>query len=198
MAQVAMAAGGFPRERVIGMAGILDTARFRAFIAQELRTSVHDVQAVVLGGHGDTMVPLVHMTTVAGVPVSQLIPPERLEQIVQRTRDGGAEIVNLLKAGSAYYAPSAAVAQMVDAILLDTRQVLPCSVHLRGEYGITGVFTGVPARLGGGGLLEVVELTLGAEDAAALQRSAASVREVVGIIESHRAEIDSRLPSLTA
>jgi malate dehydrogenase len=163
-----------------------------------LRTSVHDVQAVVLGGHGDTMVPLVHMTTVAGVPVSQLIPPERLEQIVQRTRDGGAEIVNLLKAGSAYYAPSAAVAQMVDAILLDTRQVLPCSVHLRGEYGITGVFTGVPARLGGGGLLEVVELTLGAEDAAALQRSAASVREVVGIIESHRAEIDSRLPSLTA
>jgi malate dehydrogenase len=196
MAQVALAATGFPRERVIGMAGILDTARFRTFIAQELRTSVLDVQATVLGGHGDTMVPLIRLTTVAGIPVTDLIPRERLEQIVQRTRDGGAEIVGLLRAGSAYYAPSAAVAQMVDAILLDTRQVLPCSVRLNGEYGISGVFTGVPVRLGTGGLLEVVELTLGAEDAAALRRSAVSVREVVEIIERNRAEIDIRLPSL--
>ena len=171
MAQVAMAASGFPRERVIGMAGILDTARFRTFIAQELSTSVLDVQATVLGGHADTMVPLIHLTTVGGVPVADLIPRERLLQIVQRTRDGGAEIVNLLKAGSAYYAPSAAVAQMVDAILLDKRQVLPCSVHLQGEYGISGVFTGVPVRLGAQGVAEGVELELGEADAAALHRS---------------------------
>ena len=196
MAQVAMAASGFPRERVIGMAGILDTARFRTFIAQELSTSVLDVQATVLGGHADTMVPLIHLTTVGGVPVADLIPRERLLQIVQRTRDGGAEIVNLLKAGSAYYAPSAAVAQMVDAILLDKRQVLPCSVHLQGEYGISGVFTGVPARLGAQGLAEVIELELGEADAAALHRSADSVLEVVEIIERNRAEIDTRLSSL--
>jgi malate dehydrogenase len=196
MAHVAMAASGFPRERVIGMAGILDTARFRTFIAQELSTSVLDVQATVLGGHGDTMVPLIQLTTVAGVPVADLIPRERLLQIVQRTRDGGAEIVNLLKAGSAYYAPSAAVAQMVDAILLDKRQVLPCSVHLQGEYGISGVFTGVPARLGAQGLAEVIELELGEADADALHRSADSVLEVVEIIERNRAEIDTRLPSL--
>ena len=185
MAQVALAVSGFPRERVIGMAGILDTARFRTFVAQELGASVRDVQAYVLGGHGDTMVPL-----------TQLIPAERLEQIVQRTRDGGAEIVSLLKTGSAYYAPSAAVAQMVDAILLDTRQILPCSVHLRGEYGITGVFSGVPARLGFGGLIEVIEVDLSSADQAALRRSAAAVEEVVGLIESNRAQIDSSLPVL--
>jgi malate dehydrogenase len=196
MAQVALAVSGFPRERVIGMAGVLDTARFRTFVAQELGASVRDVQAYVLGGHGDTMVPLTQLTTVAGRPVTQLIPAERLEQIVQRTRDGGAEIVSLLKTGSAYYAPSAAVAQMVDAILLDTRQILPCSVHLRGEYGITGVFSGVPARLGFGGLIEVIEVDLSSADQAALRRSAAAVEEVVGLIESNRAQIDSSLPVL--
>jgi malate dehydrogenase len=193
MAQVALAASGFPRERVIGMAGVLDTARFRTFLAQELGASVRDVQAYV-----DTMVPLTHLTTVAGIPVTDLIPRDRLDQIVQRTRDGGAEIVNLLRSGSAYYAPSAAVAQMVDAILLDTRQILPCSIHLRGEYGITGVFTGVPARLGTGGLIEVVEMNLSASASAALRASAASVEELVQVIERNRAEIDSVLPSLLA
>ena len=196
MAQVALAVSGFPRERVIGMAGVLDTARFRTFVAQELGASVRDVQAHVLGWHGDTMVPLTQLTTVAGRPVAQLIPAERLEQIVQRTRDGGAEIVSLLKTGSAYYAPSAAVAQMVDAILLDTRQILPCSVHLEGEYGISGVFSGVPARLGSGGLVEVVEVELSAADQAALHRSAVAVEEVIGVIERNRERIDSRLPSL--
>jgi malate dehydrogenase len=198
MSQVALAVSGFPRERVIGMAGVLDTARFRTFIAQELGASVHDVQAYVLGGHGDTMVPLTRLTTVAGVPVADLIPEPRLSEIVQRARDGGAEIVNLLKTGSAYYAPSAAVAQMVDAILGDTRQVLPCAVHLRGEYGIDGLYSGVPARLGKGGLVEVFEVALEAGEQAALQRSADAVREVVEIIEKNRAEIDAQLPSLLA
>ena len=198
MAQVALAVSGFPRERVVGMAGVLDTARFRAFLALELGASVRDVQAYVLGGHGDTMVPLTHLSTVAGVPVADLIPAERLEQIVQRTRDGGAEIVSLLKTGSAYYAPSAAVAQMVDAILLDTRQVLPCSVHLRGEYGISGVFSGVPARLGAGGLREVIEVALSEPDQRALRRSADAVREVVELIERSRAQIDASLPPLLA
>ncbi|MGO8686049.1 MAG: malate dehydrogenase [Candidatus Dormibacteria bacterium] len=196
MAQVALAVSGFPRRRVIGMAGVLDTARFRTFVAQELGASVRDVQAHVLGGHGDTMVPLTQLTTVAGRPVAQLIAAERLEQIVRRTRDGGAEIVGLLKTGSAYYAPSAAVAQMVDAILLDTRQVLPCSVHLEGEYGIDGVFSGVPARLGSGGLVEVVEVPLSEPDQAALRRSASAVEEVIGIIEANRPQIDPSLPSL--
>src|SRR5438105_311464 len=160
MAQLARAISGFPRERVIGMAGVLDTARFRTFIAQELDASVHDVQAYVLGGHGDSMVPLTRLTTVAGIPVAELIPAGRLSTIVQRARDGGAEIVNLLKTGSAFYAPSAAVAQMTDAILLDTRQVLPCTVYLDGEYGLRGVFTGVPCRLGAGGLIDIVDLAL--------------------------------------
>jgi malate dehydrogenase len=196
MAQVALAVSGFPRKRVIGMAGILDTARFRAFVAQELGASVRDVQAMVLGGHGDTMVPLTQLTTVAGVPIAQLIAPERLEQIVQRTRNGGAEIVGLIGITSAYQAPSAAVAQMVDAILLDTRQILPCSIHLEGEYGINGVFSGVPARLGTGGLVEVVEVDLAASDRAALVRSAASVEELVGVIERNRDQVDKALPSL--
>ena len=196
MAQVALAVSGFPRKRVIGMAGILDTARFRTFVAQEVGASVRDVQALVLGGHGDTMVPLTQLTTVAGMPIASLIAPERLEQIVQRTRDGGAEIVSLIGITSAYQAPSAAVAQMVDAILLDTRQILPCSVHLEGEYGINGVFSGVPARLGAGGLLEVIEVDLAASDRDALLGSAASVEELVGIIERNRAQIDSGLPSL--
>ena len=194
MAQVAGAVSGFPRERVIGMAGVLDTARFRTFIAQELNASVLDVQAYVLGGHGDTMVPLTRLTTVAGVPVESLISADRLEQIVQRARDGGAEIVSLLKTGSAYYAPSAAAAQMVDAILLDTRQVLPCSVKLQGEYGLRNIFTGVPCRLGAGGLVEVVEVELTADETAALHRSARAVNDVLEVIDSHRAEIDSAMP----
>jgi malate dehydrogenase len=198
MAQVAYVVSGFPRERVIGMAGVLDTARFRTFLAQELGTSVRDVEALVLGGHGDTMVPLTHLTTVAGVPITDLIPAGRLAEIVQRTRDGGAEIVGLLKSGSAYYAPSAAVAQMIDAILVDRRQVLPCSVHLRGEYGISGVFSGVPVRLGAGGVAEVPEVPLNDADRAALQRSAAAVREVVELIERNREQIDPELPPLLA
>ena len=196
MAQLAHGVSGFPRERVIGMAGVLDTARFRTFIAQELDASVEDVHAYVLGGHGDTMVPLTRYSTVAGVPVGDLIPAERLEQIVQRARDGGAEIVNLLKTGSAYYAPSAAAAQMVDSILLDKRQVLPCSVRLEGEFGIHGLFTGVPCRLGAGGLVEVVEVTLSDDERAALHRSANAVKEVVGVIDSRREEIGSGVPEL--
>jgi len=196
MAQVARGISGFPRERLIGMAGVLDTGRFRTFIAEELRCSVLDVQACVLGGHGDTMVPLTGLTTVAGVPVAERIEATRLAAIVQRARDGGAEIVNLLKTGSAYYAPSAAAAQMVDAILLDTRQILPCSVYLEGEYGITGLYTGVPCHLGAGGMLGVVEVKLSGDERAALHRSAAAVREVVGVIDDHSAEIDKRLPAL--
>ncbi len=196
MAQVARGVTGFPRERLVGMAGVLDTARFRTFLAEELKCSVLDVQAYVLGGHGDTMVPLTGVTTVAGVPVSRLIPADRLEQIVQRARDGGAEIVNLLKTGSAYYAPSAAAAQMVDAILLDTRQVLPCAAYLEGEYGITGLYSGVPCRLGAGGLLEVVEVELSDAERSALHRSARAVQEVVELIDSRRSEIDERLPAI--
>lgn len=189
MAHVAHAVSGLPRPRVIGMAGVLDTARFRAFLALELGASVTDIQAHVLGGHGDTMVPLTRLATCSGVPVAELIAPQRLEAIVQRVRDGGAEIVNLVKTGSAFYAPSAAVAQMVDAVLLDTRQVLPCSVRLEGEYGVDGVFTGVPCRLGAGGLLEVVEIDLLADEREALERSVAAVRDLVALIES-------RLPDL--
>jgi malate dehydrogenase len=182
MAQLAQHVSGFPRERVIGMAGVLDTARFRSFIAQELNVSVRDVQAYVLGGHGDTMVPLARMCTVAGIPITSLMPPERVQQIVQRTRDGGAEIVNLLKSGSAYYAPSAAVAQMVDAIVLDTRQILPCAVRLAGEYGIHDVFVGVPVKLGAGGVREVLHLELEEEERASLQKSAESVRELLKVM----------------
>jgi malate dehydrogenase len=196
MAQLAAAVCGFPRERVIGMAGVLDTARFRTFIARELDASVEDVDAYVLGGHGDTMVPLTRFSTVAGVPVADLIPKDRLEAIVQRARDGGAEIVGLLKTGSAYYAPSAAAAQMVDAIHLDKRQVLPCSVRLEGEYGIRGLFTGVPCRLGAGGLVEVLEVKLSEEESAALHRSAEAVRDVVDVIDSRRDEVGPGIPSL--
>jgi malate dehydrogenase len=196
MAQIAKAVTGFPRERVIGMAGVLDTARFRTFIALELGASVLDVAAYVLGGHGDTMVPLTALTTVAGVPVAQLIPAERLASIVQRARDGGAEIVGLLKSGSAYYAPSAAAAQMTDAIVLDTHQVLPCAVYLEGEYGVRGLYTGVPARLGAGGLLDVVEIELDAGDREALHRSAASVQQLVELMASGLADIDASLSSL--
>jgi malate dehydrogenase len=182
MAQLAFETSGFNRERVIGMAGVLDTARFRTFIAQELKVSVHDVQAYVLGGHGDTMVPLARMCTVAGIPITSLLKPERIEAIVKRTRDGGAEIVNLLKSGSAYYAPSAAVAEMVDAIVLDRKQILPCAVRLEGEYGIRGLFVGVPVKLGSGGAEQIIELDLSADERSALQRSADSVKELVGVM----------------
>jgi malate dehydrogenase len=182
MTQLAYKVSGFPKQRVLGQAGVLDTARFRTFLAQELNVSVRDVQAYVLGGHGDTMVPLTRFSTVGGVPVSQLIPAERLQQIVQRTRDGGAEIVNLLGAGSAYYAPSASVLQMLDAILLDKQQIMPCSVYLEGEYGINGLFVGVPAKLGAGGVEEVVQIELTADERAQLHQSAEAVRELVGVM----------------
>ncbi|PZC48670.1 MAG: malate dehydrogenase [Chloroflexi bacterium] len=176
---------GFPKNRVVGMAGILDTARFRSFLAAELNVSVRDVQAYVLGGHGDTMVPLVNHTTVAGVPIPQLLSKERLDAIVQRTRDGGAEIVNLLKTGSAYYAPSAAAVEMVEAILFDQKRILPCAALLEGEYGINGVYAGVPVKLGAGGVEEIVQLDLTADEQAALAKSAASVQELIEIMANN-------------
>src|SRR5438093_642494 len=182
MAQLALEVSKFPRQRVLGMAGVLDTARFRTFIALELNVSVHDVQAFVLGGHGDTMVPLARLCTVAGVPITKLIKPDRIEAIVKRTRDGGAEIVNLLKSGSAYYAPSAAVAEMVDAIMLDRKQILPCAVRLEGEYGIRGLFVGVPVKLGAGGAEEIIELDPTDDERTSLRRSADSVKELVGVM----------------
>jgi malate dehydrogenase len=182
MAQFALRVSGFPRERVIGMAGVLDTARFRTFIAQELDVSVRDVQAFVLGGHGDSMVPLSRMCTVAGVPISELIAAERIEQIVQRTRDGGAEIVKLLGTGSAYFAPSASVLQMVDTILLDKKMILPCTVYLQGEYGIHDLFMGVPAKLGSKGLEQVIEVELTELESALLHKSADAVRELIKVM----------------
>jgi malate dehydrogenase len=182
MAQLAYHISGFPPNRVIGMAGVLDTARFRTFIAQELNVSVRDVQAYVLGGHGDTMVPLSRMCTVAGVPISQLMTAERIEQIVQRTRDGGAEIVKLLGTGSAYFAPSASVLQMVDSIFLDKKMIMPCAVYLQGEYGINGLFVGVPAKLGAKGSEEIVEIELTDGERALLQQSANAVKELVEVM----------------
>ena len=182
MCHVAMETSGFPRERVIGMAGILDTARYRTFIAQELEVSVRDVFALVLGGHGDTMVPLPSMATVGGVAITELLPEDRVEAIVQRTRQGGAEIVGLLKSGSAFYAPSAAVLEMIDAILLDQKRVLPCATYLQGEYGIEDLFVGVPVKLGAAGIEEVVELDLQQSELDELQTSAGSVRELVEVL----------------
>jgi malate dehydrogenase len=182
MAQVALHVSGFPRERVIGMAGVLDTARFRTFIAQELGASVRDVQAYVLGGHGDTMVPLSRMCTVAGVPIAELLPAERIEQIVQRTRDGGAEIVKLLGNGSAYFAPSASVLQMIDSIILDKKMILPCAVYLKGEYGIHDLYVGVPAKLGAKGMEQVIEVELTESERALLQKSVDSVQELVTVM----------------
>jgi malate dehydrogenase len=182
MTELALRVSGLPRTRVMGMAGILDTARFRSFLAAELQVSVRSVEAYVLGGHGDSMVPLLGVTTVAGVPVGRLISPERLGEIVQRTRDGGAEIVHDLKTGSAFYAPSAAAVQMVEAILLDRGQILPCAIRLEGEYGLEGVVGGVPVKLGEAGVEEVVEVELTSEEREALERSAAAVRETVAVL----------------
>jgi malate dehydrogenase len=179
MCHVAMQASGFPRERVIGMAGVLDSARFRYFIAAELDISVRDVRAFVLGGHGDTMVPLPRYSTVGGVPITELLSAERIAALVDRTRNGGAEIVALLKTGSAYYAPAAATVEMVEAILLDRRRILPCAAYLQGEYGYDGVFVGVPVVLGDGGMQKVIEISLTDEEKAALDYSAAAVRELV-------------------
>ncbi len=182
MTQLALQESGWPRRRVVGMAGVLDTARFRSFLAEALGVSVGNVQAHVLGGHGDTMVPLTGMTTVAGVPVARLLPADRLAAIVARTRDGGAEVVRLLRTGSAYYAPSAAAAQMVEAILLDRRVVLPAAVMLEGEYGLTGVVMGVPVKLGAAGVLEVLEVELTPEERAAFLRSADAARELLQVM----------------
>ena len=182
MAHLAFKSAGFPKARVIGQAGVLDTARFRTFLAMELGVSVESVQAYVLGGHGDDMVPLTSYTTVGGVPVSKLLSPERLASIVERTRKGGQEIVDLLKTGSAYQAPAAATAQMVTAILLDRKQILPSSAYLEGEYGINDLFVGVPCKLGAGGIEQVIEIDLSAEESAALHRTAASVRSLVQVM----------------
>jgi malate dehydrogenase len=179
MAHLAYKVSGFPPQRVVGQAGVLDTARFRTFLAQELDVSVESVQAYVLGGHGDDMVPLTSYTTAGGVPVSKLLPADRLEAIVERTRKGGQEIVDLLKTGSAFQAPAAAVAQMVDSILLDKGQILPCAAYLSGQYGIDDLFCGVPVKLGAGGVEQIVEIDLSEDERAALQRTAGSVRELV-------------------
>ena len=182
MAQTAYKLSGFPRERVIGMAGILDSARFRAFIAMELKVSVENVTAFVLGGHGDTMVPLPRYSTVAGIPITELIDKTTLDALVKRTRDGGAEIVKYLKTGSAYYAPSAATAEMVEAILKDKKKILPCAAYLQGEYGINGLYVGVPVKLGAKGIEQIVEIKLTPEEQAALNKSAAAVKELVSVI----------------
>jgi malate dehydrogenase len=182
MAQAAYKLSRFPRERVIGMAGVLDSARFRAFIAEELKVSVENVTAFVLGGHGDTMVPLPRYSTVAGIPITELIASDRLAQLVQRTRDGGAEIVKYLKTGSAYYAPSAATTEMVEAILKDKKKILPCAVFLEGEYGIKGLFVGVPVKLGAKGVEQIVEIKLTPEEQAAVNKSADAVKELVSVM----------------
>jgi malate dehydrogenase len=183
MCHVAIKASGFPKERVFGQAGILDTARFRTFIAWETQSSVKDVQALVLGGHGDQMVPVVSATTVGGVPLTRLVSQERIDSMVERTAKGGGEVVQLLGT-SAWYAPGAAVAQMVDAVLLDEHRVLPCTAYLEGEYGIAGLYMGVPVRLGASGIEEVLELELTDDEKRAFEESAAAVREVVGVLGS--------------
>jgi malate dehydrogenase len=182
MAQAAFRQSKFNRERVIGMAGVLDSARFRTFIAEELKVSVENVTAFVLGGHGDTMVPLPRYSSVAGIPITELIAKEKLEAMVQRTRDGGAEIVKYLKTGSAYYAPSAATVEMVEAILKDKKKILPCAAYLEGEYGIRGYFIGVPCKLGARGLEQIIEIKLTPEEDAALKKSAAAVKELCAVI----------------
>lgn len=182
MAQAAFKLSKFNRERVIGMAGVLDSARFRTFIAEELKVSVENVTAFVLGGHGDTMVPLARYSTVAGIPLPELMDAATLERLIQRTRDGGAEIVKYLKTGSAYYAPSAAATEMVEAILKDKKKILPCAAYLQGEYGINGLYIGVPCKLGARGLEQIIEIKLTPEEKAGLQKSADSVKELCSVI----------------
>src|SRR5213594_123436 len=181
MVQTAYRVSKFPKERVIGMAGVLDSARFRTFIAMELKVSVENVHAFVLGGHGDTMVPLPRYSTVSGIPITELLPKETIDRLVQRTRDGGAEIVDLLNT-SAWYAPSSAIVEMVDAILNDRKKILPCAAFLEGEYGINGLYVGVPAKLGEKGIEQIIEINLTLEERAALQKSAAAVKELVDVI----------------
>jgi len=183
MCQAALKVSGFPRERVVGMAGVLDSARFRTFIAMELGVSVENVHALVMGGHGDTMVPLPRFSTVAGVPITELMTGETIEKLVKRTREGGAEIVAYLKTGSAYYAPSSAVVEMVDSILMDRRKILPCAAYLQGEYGIKDLFVGVPVKLGSRGIENIIELKLAPEESAMLRKSAEAVSELVGVMK---------------
>jgi malate dehydrogenase len=184
MAQVAYMVSKFPRNRVIGMAGVLDSARFRTFIAMELQVSVDNVTAVVLGGHGDTMVPLVRLSSVAGIPLTELIPADRLKAIVDRTANGGAEIVKYLKTGSAYYAPAASAVEMAESILRDKKRVLPCSAYLQGEYGINGLYVGVPCKIGAGGIEKIYEIKLTDEETALLHKSSGAVKELVDVIKS--------------
>ena len=183
MCHVAYAVSGFPKERVIGMAGVLDSARLRAFISMELNVSVENTHAFVLGGHGDTMVPLPRFSTVAGIPITELMPKERIEALVDRTRNGGAEIVSLLKTGSAYYAPASAAVEMAESIIKDKKKILPCAVYLQGEYGLNDLFMGVPVKLGAGGVEEIIEITLTAEEKSALQNSAAAVQELKDVLK---------------
>jgi len=185
MTYVAHRVSKFPRERVLGMAGVLDSARFQAFIAAELRVPAKNVQAMVLGGHGDSMVPLIRHTMVAGVPLSERLPKDRIEALVKRTQDGGAEIVSLLKTGSAYYAPSAAIAAMVDAMMMDSKKIMPCAALCRGEYGVDGLFVGVPVKLGRRGVEEIVQLSLSKDEQAALAKSAASVKELCALVDRY-------------
>jgi malate dehydrogenase len=182
MAQAAFKVSGFPKSRVLGMAGVLDSSRMSTFVAMECKVSVENVHSFVLGGHGDDMVPLPRYSTVAGIPLPDLLPKERIDAIVERTRKGGIEIVNLLKTGSAYYAPSAAAVEMVEAILKDKKKILPCAVYLEGEYGIKGLFVGVPVKLGASGIEEIIQIKLTSEENAALQKSSASVRELVTVL----------------
>ncbi len=182
MAQTAYKVSGFSKNRVLGMAGVLDSARMRTFIAWELDVSVENVTAFVLGGHGDTMVPLARYSTVAGIPLPDLLPKDKIDAIIKRTAQGGAEVVNLLKTGSAFYAPAASIVEMVEAILKDKKKILPCAAYLEGEYGIQGLFVGVPVKLGARGLEQIIEIKLTAEEDAALKKSAAAVKELVEII----------------
>jgi malate dehydrogenase len=186
MCQHAFEVSGFPKHRVFGMAGVLDTARFRTFISEELNVSVEDVHAYVLGGHGDDMVPLVRYTTVGGIPITELLDQEAIDRLVQRARQGGAEIVSLLKTGSAYYAPAAAITEMAEAILLDKKRILPCCTYLEGQYGINNLCMGVPVKLGANGIESVIEITLTDEEKAAMDRSAASVQELVEVMNKNR------------
>ena len=185
MCAVAFKESGFPRHRVIGMAGVLDSARFRTFIAMELKVSVENTHAFVLGGHGDTMVPLPRYSTVAGIPITELMSQDQIDRLVKRTREGGGEIVQLLGSGSAYYAPSASVVEMVEAILKDKKKILPCAVRLEGEYGISGLFVGVPVKLGARGMEEILQINLATDEKLALQRSAKAVQELVEVLKNN-------------